>query len=279
MDSSPENLAALLSVVIEELEADGLTDAAAVLKSAEHSMDKTIRDNWTGTNFIWTINLTPNPKEFYRLGDKVKAIRGDISARLIPRLETDTSDRFLVSITPKAVGRADQRIPSLNHRYLFSRLHLITELLQSEPMKNEIDAIETSIRKNPAHALGLTKDMLEGYCKTVLTMMGKNLGKSPRPVRLVDRLLKEIQLVSDQISNVERGAALIEKMLKDQLSIARTLDELRNKYGSGHGRGADHVGIEPRHAHLALASVTAFISFVTETLFQHPDFDGFSGKG
>jgi len=279
MDSKPENFADLLSVVIEELEADGLPDAAGPLKSAECRVDKVATDNWYGATSICDIGLTIDPKEYYSLADKIKTIRNDISVRLVPKLETHTGDRFLVYIVQRADARARKETPVLKHGYLFVILRQIAEPLQSEPMKNEIEAIETSIRKNPAHALGLTKDMLEGYCKTVLTMMGKNLGKSPKPVRLVDRLLKEIQLVSDQISNVERGAALIEKILKDQLSIARTLDELRNKYGSGHGRGADHVGIEPRHAHLALASVTAFISFVTETIFQHPDFDGFSGKG
>jgi abortive infection Abi-like protein len=47
-------------------------------------------------------------------------------------------------------------------------------------------------------------------------------------------------------------------------SIGHQLAELRNQYGTGHGRSMDHVGLPVRHAKLAIGAAAALAVFLYE---------------
>jgi len=219
-------------------------------------------------HIIWNVNLLVDPKEYYSSEGRLNEVRHKINERLVPMLEIDTQDRFLVSITPKTDSRQARRVPDMGHRHLLSQLRLTAELLRSKPMLDVVEAIEGCINRNPWLALGLTKDLMESFCKAILTRLSKRYGKSPRLSSLVDMLMKALRLVPDGISNRSRAEDLFRKMLGELSSIVWTLGELRNLYGVGHGRGVDHVGVDARHARLALASAAAFIHFMTETYLR-----------
>lgn len=51
-------------------------------------------------------------------------------------------------------------------------------------------------------------------------------------------------------------------MLGNLRSIPTKLAELRNPYGSGHGKSASFTGLEVRHAKLAVGSSITFVDFV-----------------
>ena len=112
MDRYPENFEDFLATAAEMLEADGLLDAAELLKSSESRVEATEYDNWNGGTTTWTVYLQIDPREFARLGSKNDTLAGQIHSRLGPMLKQETSDRYSVSIVPKVEPKPDWRKPA-----------------------------------------------------------------------------------------------------------------------------------------------------------------------
>lgn len=47
--------------------------------------------------------------------------------------------------------------------------------------------------------------------------------------------------------------------------IAQNIAELRNQYGSGHGKSATFKGLQPRHANLAVLSSFTLVNFLWDS--------------
>ncbi len=65
--------------------------------------------------------------------------------------------------------------------------------------------------------------------------------------------LKELQLVPEEIAEGKKGAEAIKRILGNFAQLTQGLAELRNLYGSGHGRDSSRRGLQPRHARLAVS--------------------------
>ena len=60
-------------------------------------------------------------------------------------------------------------------------------------------------------------------------------------------------------------ATTMKKLLGNLRAIAESLGELRNVYGSGHGKSATYKGLQPRHAKLAVGSAVTLVNFLWDT--------------
>ena len=58
---------------------------------------------------------------------------------------------------------------------------------------------------------------------------------------------------------------IIKKILSSLNSLASGLAELRNAYGSGHGKNFKFIGLEPRHADLAIGSSITLVNYLWST--------------
>jgi hypothetical protein len=67
------------------------------------------------------------------------------------------------------------------------------------------------------------------------------------------------------IPDSAKGAEAIRKLLSNLGTIAQGLAELRNLYGTGHGRHGPARGIGARHAQLAAGSACTLITFLVQT--------------
>ena len=54
-------------------------------------------------------------------------------------------------------------------------------------------------------------------------------------------------------------------MLSNLNQVSQGIAELRNLYGSGHGRDGRFTGIQPRHAKLAVGAAATLGTFLMET--------------
>ena len=61
------------------------------------------------------------------------------------------------------------------------------------------------------------------------------------------------------INENARAANEIREVLTSLAKIAHALGPIRNAYGKGHGRGRDFIGLEPRHARLAVGAASTFV--------------------
>jgi len=56
-----------------------------------------------------------------------------------------------------------------------------------------------------------------------------------------------------------KGAETVRLIFRNLSALTQFLTELRGLYGSRHGRDGKHLGLEPRHARLAVGAAVAFL--------------------
>ena len=131
-------------------------------------------------------------------------------------------------------------------------------------LRDEIDRLTRAADEDPALAVGTAKEMVETICKTILQdrevpYQGEDL---PQLVRIT---AKELSLVPESIPDHAKGSEVIRRMLSSLNQISQGIAELRNLYGTGHGREGRFTGIQPRHAKLAIGAAATLGTFLMET--------------
>jgi hypothetical protein len=109
LKSVAENPDKYLATAAEMLMAEGMTEAAELLRTTMPKVEETGYDNWNGGTTIWTIYLTVEPSKYAALGSKRETLEDQINTRLKAILERFTQDWFGVKIAPKIETRSDWR--------------------------------------------------------------------------------------------------------------------------------------------------------------------------
>lgn len=135
----------------------------------------------------------------------------------------------------------------------------------SEYLSQQIDLMVSMQTTNPTEAIGKAKELIESCCKTILDEMGIPWSKNDDVSQLSGKVMKELDLLPDNVQPSDPGADSIKAVLGNLRAIPSKLAELRNPYGSGHGKSASYVGLEERHAKLAVGCSITFVDFVWST--------------
>lgn len=146
-----------------------------------------------------------------------------------------------------------------------TRARSVADALDAGWMQKEIERLENSVERDPSLAIGTAKELVETCCKTLLNKLEVSFDTNADLPVLTKTLSKQLRLVPAGIPNEAKGAEAVRLILQNFGTITKYLAELRNDYGSGHGRDGSHRGLEPRHARLAVGAAVVFIDFVTET--------------
>jgi hypothetical protein len=80
-----------------------------------------------------------------------------------------------------------------------------------------------------------------------------------------------LKLTPDDIDDSIRASEIIKKILGNLGAICGGMAELRNDYGSGHGKEADYKGLSPRHARLAVGASATTVYFLWETFLEQTE--------
>ena len=136
--------------------------------------------------------------------------------------------------------------------------------LDLEGLLSQIDRLSQAAENDPPLAVGTAKELVETVCKTILEERGspsinEDIGKIVRTVS------KKLALLPDNIPDAAKGADIMRRVLSSLNQIAQGLAELRNLYGTGHGRSGRTTAIQPRHARLAIGAATTLATFLMET--------------
>ena len=73
--------------------------------------------------------------------------------------------------------------------------------------------------------------------------------------KVQNNTLENLNLLPSNVQSTDRGADAIR-------AIPTKLAEIRNPFGSGHGKSASFQGLEIRHAKLAVGSSVTFVDFI-----------------
>lgn len=129
----------------------------------------------------------------------------------------------------------------------------------------QITRMEAAVNEDPGLAIGTAKELIETCCKTILAERDVTVSKNSDISELVKQTAKVLKLTPDDIHDSAKAANTIRRLLSNLATITKGVAELRNKYGTGHGRIADSRGLSPRHAKLAVGAASTLAVFLVET--------------
>lgn len=131
-------------------------------------------------------------------------------------------------------------------------------------LRVEIDRLARAAEDDPSLAVGTAKEMVETICKTILHDRGISSQAEDLP-QLVRTVAKELGLLPENIPEHAKGSEVIRRMLSSLNQVSQGIAELRNLYGTGHGRDGRFIGLKPRHAKLAVGAAATLGTFLLET--------------
>ena len=125
----------------------------------------------------------------------------------------------------------------------------------------QITRMESAVDNDPGLAIGTAKELIETICKTILFERGQTLNGTPELPKLVKQTVKELKLTPDDIPNKAKASDTIKIILSNLATITKGIAELRNSYGTGHGKDAKVKGLGSRHAKLAVGAASTLAVF------------------
>lgn len=135
-------------------------------------------------------------------------------------------------------------------------------------VSQQITRMEAAIGSDPELAIGTAKEFLETICKTILTERLVTYNKDEQLPKLVKLTVEELKLVPDALANAAEAAESVRVLLKNLAAIGHHLAELRNPFGTGHGKEATHTGLTARHARLAVGAASTLGVFLFDCHYQ-----------
>ncbi|MEM8845421.1 MAG: abortive infection family protein [Pseudomonadota bacterium] len=167
-------------------------------------------------------------------------------------------DGFEITKTDEISGKPvfTGRLKTIGMAHLESKKFQIKSYLNTEYVNNKIGIMTNAVDDNTDLAIGTAKELLETTCASIL----KQKGVSADPNWNLSKLLNETTSVLDftpkQAENAEKAEKSIKQILKGISVIVHGVAELRNAYGTGHGKDAHFKGLEPKYAKLLVGVIS-----------------------
>lgn len=203
--------------------------------------------------------------EFLQVLEQVQTELEDLSSTPASDYARKALGRIGKLLTNDRIQTVEGRL-TLPHGILaLSTVHNSAAPLDAPELARQLERLRTASESDPGLAIGTAKELVETACKTIL----EDRGIVPAPTWDITRLVKEtrevLQLLPDNISDAAKGVEVIRKLLAQLGVIGQSLGELRNLYGTGHGKRGSAKGLSPRHARLAVGASATLVSFLLET--------------
>ncbi len=154
------------------------------------------------------------------------------------------------------------------HQGQVARLPMVQEAaatLDVPELHRQLLRLRDAHEDDPALAIGTAKELIETTCKTILHERKVTFNEGADISELVKETRKALDLLPDNVPNAAKGAEAIKRVLSNLGAVAQGLAELRNLYGTGHGKAGATRGLSARHARLAVGSAATLATFLLET--------------
>lgn len=139
------------------------------------------------------------------------------------------------------------------------------QIIDESYLSQQITRMESAIESDPALAIGTAKELIETICKTIISQRSGVCPINEKLPKLVRQVAEHLKLTPEGIPNEAKAAQTIKSILGSLSTITQGVAELRNEYGSGHGKEAGSKGLTPRHARLVVGVASTLAVFLWET--------------
>lgn len=141
----------------------------------------------------------------------------------------------------------------------------LKKMLNADYVTQQINLMESSIENSPHISIGLAKELIETCCKSIFEDRNETYDRGWDLPRLMKETTKLLKLTPEDIPNEVKAASSIKQILGSLSSVVQGIGEIRNEYGSGHGKDGNFKGLQPRHAKLAVGASSTLAIYLLET--------------
>lgn len=152
-----------------------------------------------------------------------------------------------------------------NNQFSLFATKTLKEAFSSEYINKQINIMLENQSTNPTESIGKAKELIESCCETILGSRGIEVDRNWKLNNLVDETMKLLEITPNHIPNTTKEAQSIKAILGSLKGIASNIAIIRNAYGSGHGKIASYVGLQERHAKLAIGSSITLVNFLWDS--------------
>ncbi len=140
----------------------------------------------------------------------------------------------------------------------------IKKYLNTGYVNDKINSMTDAINKDTDLAIGTAKELLETTCKSILKQNGETINPDWTLLQMLKATTNSLDFMPKETTDPEKAEKAIKQILGGISSIIHGVSELRNGYGTGHGKDADFKGLEIKYAKLLVGVVSEIaILFLT----------------
>jgi len=136
------------------------------------------------------------------------------------------------------------RLKASGHEIRVKKNLEITAKLSNEYVTQQINLMESSIENSPYVAIGIAKELIETCCKTIIFEKGGIYDEAWDLAKLVKKTNELLKLTPKDIPDEQKASKTIKSILGSLTTVVHGICELRNSYGSGHGKDTKFKGLE-----------------------------------
>ena len=184
---------------------------------------------------------------------------------------TATLDSLLRCVRRDGFDWVDGHLVSVGKTTQLRDIHDTITAVNAPELGRQLARLREAVDEDPGLAIGTAKEMLETTCKAILEDQGVSFDAGWNLPKLLKATQRELKLLPDDIPEAVRGADTMKRLLSSLGQIGHGLAELRNFYGSGHGRSPGVKGLSARHARLAVGAVATLVQFLFDTHQERKD--------
>lgn len=133
-------------------------------------------------------------------------------------------------------------------------------------IREQLERLNSIGDSDPHQVISYAKSLIESTCKVVLKELNRPYDEKSAIPSLIRGAQKALKIHPDTIAPTQKGRATTIRALSNLSQVALAVAELRNEYGTDHGRTHPSEPLRPRHARLARNMATAYCEFLLDTL-------------
>jgi len=188
----------------------------------------------------------------------IRSNQEEVSALLELYNKNLNADGFEIAqsdeISGKHVFTGRQKI--IGQGQLVAKKVEIKKYLNTTYVNGKINTMNDAIYKDTDLAIGTAKELLETTCKSILKQKGVGIDPDLTLPQLLKVTTASLDFKPKEADDPDKAEKAIRQILGGITSIVHGVAELRNGYGTGHGKDADFKGLEVKYAKLFVGVVS-----------------------
>ncbi|MNS75036.1 hypothetical protein D3C72_1085330 [compost metagenome] len=167
----------------------------------------------------------------------------------------EVSGKPIFSGRQKAMGQAQSVAQKIE----------IKRYLNTDYVNGKINTMNDAIDKDTDLAIGTAKELIETTCKSILQQKGETINSGWTLPQLLKATTGKLDFKSKEADDPQKADTSIRQILNGIGTIVQGVGELRNSYGTGHGKDANFKGLEIKYAKLLVGIVSEVVIFYLAT--------------